>query len=123
MSIFRIIFCDGCNTEQNFPNFRKIKPEVLAAYYDPILKNAGAQGYQADPMQNRGVAVLDDDSYLAEGWNETDEDGHQCPFCIVEYLLEAQRAGEGDDETFIGEMPQVIEQVLENRKDLEVDEE
>jgi len=124
MSIFTIIFCDTCNTGQNFPNFRKIQPGVLTVYFEPMLKEVEGRGYQMDPVQNRGVAILDEEvDDLPSGWNEDDESGHQCPFCIIEYQLEAQRAEEGDDETFIGEMPQVVEQVLENRKDLKVDKE
>jgi len=120
MSILKIITCDFCNCDQNFPNPQKIEDQVLEAVFG--IPEEGSH-FVVDQYQQRGAAILAENSEeLPPGWREDDSVGHECNYCGAERRLDDQRAVEGDDESHIGEMPQVIEQVLENHQKSAADE-
>jgi hypothetical protein len=115
MSIFRIVFCDLCNPEQVFPNLQKVEDEILVN----LFGIPESEEFQIDEMQNRGTAILEDEGEeLPPGWRLDDEFGHECSFCAVERGLNEARSEAGEDEAGCWlELPQVVEQAKENRKD------
>ncbi len=55
-------------------------------------------------------------SSMPPGWREQDY-GHECPICVAEEeIAERESAEMGEDETFIGEIPEMVGAALEAAK-------
>ncbi len=118
VSTYNLIFCDRCNFESaSFPNVKAVDKKIL----DFIFAQGGVplrifKDGTISEQQQRGVAILDEGVGLPPGWREQDY-GHECPICVAEEeIAERESAEMGEDETFIGEIPEMVGAALEAAK-------